>query len=75
VEIHAHDGRSWMTEGHNVPGNADNPMNWTDISAKFRECASVAAKPVSEKVIAGVIDLAEKLESLADATELLRNLC
>jgi 2-methylcitrate dehydratase PrpD len=74
VEIHAHDGRSWMKEGHHVPGNADNPMDWTDISAKFRECASVAAKPVSDKVIASVIDLAEKLESLADATALLRNL-
>jgi 2-methylcitrate dehydratase PrpD len=74
VEIHAHDGRSWMKEGHNVPGNADNPMDWTDISTKFRECASVAAKPVSEKVIASVIDLAEELESLPDATALLREL-
>ena len=74
VEILAHDGRSWIREGHNVPGNADNPMDWSDISAKFRECASVAAKPVSEQAIDDAISLTGKLENLTDATELLRAL-
>ena len=74
VEIHAQDGRSWTKEGHNVPGNADNPMDWRDMSAKFRACASVAANPVSDKIIASVIGLAENLESLPDATVLLRDL-
>jgi 2-methylcitrate dehydratase PrpD len=74
VEIHAQDGRSWTKEGHNVPGNADNPMDWTDISAKFRECASVAAKPVSDKSIETTLALAENLENLIDATELLHGL-
>ena len=74
VEIHAHDGRSWTNEGHNVPGNADNPMDWTDISTKFRECASVAAKPVSEKSIETTLALAENLENLSDATKLVRGL-
>jgi 2-methylcitrate dehydratase PrpD len=74
VEIHAHDGRSWMKEGYKVPGNADNPMNWTDISAKFRECASVAANPVPLKMIETTVALAENLEDLTDATELVRGL-
>ncbi len=74
VEIHARDGRSWTKEGHNVPGNADNPMTWSDVCEKFRECASVAANPVSDKVMSRVIELAEKLESMPDATELLRDL-
>lgn len=74
VEIQTHDGRSWIRDGHNVPGNADNPMSWGGISAKFRECASVAVKPLSQQAIDHAIVLAEKLESLADATELMRAL-
>jgi 2-methylcitrate dehydratase PrpD len=72
VEILTLDGRRWMREGSAVPGNADNPMSWTDVSTKFCECATVAARPISDKIIASVIDLAEKLESLPDATELLQ---
>jgi 2-methylcitrate dehydratase PrpD len=74
VEIQAHDGRSWTKEGQKVPGNADNPMDWTEISAKFRECASVAANPVSAKSIESTVALAEDLENLSDATELLGGL-
>ena len=74
VEIHTHDGRSWTKEGRNVPGNADSPLSISDISAKFRECASVAANPISNQSIENAIALAEKLENLEDATELLRAL-
>jgi 2-methylcitrate dehydratase PrpD len=74
VEIHARDGRHWIKEGRNVPGNADNPMTWADICAKFRECASVAANPVSDKTLADVQGLAEILEDLPDVIELVRSL-
>jgi 2-methylcitrate dehydratase PrpD len=74
VEIVARDGRRWLEEGRNVPGNADNPMSWPDICAKFRECGSVAVTPVPNDVLARAEDLARTLETLADATKLIRSL-
>ena len=74
VEIVARDGRRWLEEGRNVPGNADNPLGWTDICAKFRECGSVAVTPVPNKVLARAEDIARRLETLGDATELIRGL-
>jgi 2-methylcitrate dehydratase PrpD len=74
VEIVARDGRRWLEEGRNVPGNADNPMSWTDICAKFRECGSVAVTPVPNNVLARTEDLARTLETLGDATDLIRGL-
>lgn len=72
VEIVAYDGRRWLEEGRNVPGNAENPMSWADICVKFRECGSVAATPLPDTVQARAEDLAWRLEELPDATELIR---
>ena len=74
VEVRTHDGRHWIMEGHNVPGNAGNPMTWPDIHAKFRQCASVAARPVSEETLSDILSHAGSLEALPDATVLLRDL-
>jgi 2-methylcitrate dehydratase PrpD len=74
VEIHARDGRSWTKEGHNVPGNAENPMTWSDVCEKFRECASVAANPVCDSTVKATVALAENIENMTDATELMRAL-
>ena len=74
VEIVSRDGRSWLREGRQVPGNGDNPMSWTDICDKFRECAGMAAVPPSGEKVARALDLAGRLESLPDATELARAL-
>lgn len=72
VEIVATDGRRWTVQGAQVPGNADNPMTWDDISAKFRECASVCVTPLNTAKVGRAIDLAQGLETLTDATELIR---
>lgn len=72
VEIILNDGRRWLQEGHNVPGNSENPMNWADICTKFRECASVAVNPVPIPAQIKAEDLAWRLEELPDATELIR---
>jgi len=72
VEIVARDGRHWLEEGRKVPGNADNPMIWDDICAKFRECCAVAIEPVPESAKVRAADLAERMERLPDATELIR---
>lgn len=74
VEIVAADGRRWLKTGVAVPGNADNPMSWDDVCAKFRECAGVAALPLAAKQIARAEALARALEDVVDATELVRTL-
>jgi 2-methylcitrate dehydratase PrpD len=74
VEIHMKDARSWIKEGRDVPGSPDNPMSWADISAKFRECASVAARPLSNAQLDHAENLARSLEQLADGTEIIRSL-
>jgi 2-methylcitrate dehydratase PrpD len=72
VEIVTRDGRRWLEEGRKVPGNADNPMSWEDVCAKFRECSSVAVEHVAESDAVEAIGLAERLENLPDATRLIR---
>lgn len=72
VEIITQDGGRWLEEGRMVPGNADNPMSWEDVASKFFECAAVSARPVPEEVSARAVALAERLETLEDATELVR---
>jgi 2-methylcitrate dehydratase PrpD len=72
VEIRTRDGRSWMREGCAVPGNADNPMSWDDISAKFRECAAESVRAISIDKITRATELAQDLDHAADATEIMR---
>ena len=72
VEIVARDGRRWLREGHEVPGNADNPMDWDGICAKFAECASVCINPPAEAKVARTAEMARRLEDVADAKELIR---
>jgi 2-methylcitrate dehydratase PrpD len=72
VDILMQDGRRWSAVGHRVPGNADNPMTWEDVAAKFRECARVSAEPLPEVRVRQAIALARGLEEAADATELIR---
>ena len=74
VEITAADGRSWVKTGEGVPGNADNPMHWDDIIAKFRECASVAAKPVAAERLARTQTSIRWLESAPDITPVIKAL-
>ena len=74
VEIRTRDGRRWIAEGRNVPGNADNPMNWNNIADKFRECAAAAVNPLTKDTATKAIELAMELDMLPDATALIRSL-
>ncbi|MFN8682392.1 MmgE/PrpD family protein [Paracoccus sp. P2] len=72
VEVVAKDGRRWLREGQGVPGNADNPMSWDGVYAKFAECASVSAVPIADDRILQAQGFARNLDDLDDATELIR---
>jgi len=74
VAIVTRDGRTFERIGNKVPGSPDAPITWDGIAQKFTGCASVAAVPVSAEKIGKVVDMTRELESLDDATELLRAL-
>lgn len=72
VEVLAKDGQRWLVEGHHVLGNADAPLTWDDICAKFRECAAVSVNPLPPDRLARAEELARGLADLDDATDLIR---
>ena len=66
------DGRTIERLGNNVPGSPEAPITWNGIAEKFEDCASVAAVPLSADKIKAAQEMARNLESLDDATALLR---
>lgn len=74
VEIISRDGRRWIKDGVEVPGNADNPMTWDDIGAKFAECAAASINPIEGGNVVRAMELARTLETLPDATALIATL-
>lgn len=72
VEVFARDGRQWLRVGEKVPGNADAPLDWDQLGKKFDECASVAAVTLAPDRLSRAKDIALDLDSVADATELIR---
>ena len=74
VEIVLRDGRRFERVGTGVPGSVEAPMTWEDIVRKFLECASFAPEPFPSERVAAVHRTVDRLESVADATEILRAL-
>ena len=72
VEIVTRDGRRLERVGTSVPGSPESPMTWADVARKFEECASVARTPPSPGQIGAAQQMARELDSLDDATEILR---
>lgn len=72
VSITTTDGRILERTGENVPGSAEAPLSWDDIARKFSECASLAYRVPSAEQVQRVQQMARHLETLPDATELLR---
>jgi 2-methylcitrate dehydratase PrpD len=74
LEITTRDGRRFERVGDKVPGSPEAPLSWDAIVAKFRDCASVAARPIAQEKIEQAQEKARNLESLDDATMLLKAL-
>lgn len=70
MEIVTHDGRRLVRVGDNVPGSPEAPMSWDALASKFRDCASVAARPLVAERTEEAIELVRNLESLEDSTML-----
>ena len=72
VEIVTRDGRAFSKVGTGIPGSAEKPMTWEDIARKFDDCARSAVKPFTGLEIQKLVAMGRNLESLADATDVLR---
>ncbi|MBK9607831.1 MAG: MmgE/PrpD family protein [Betaproteobacteria bacterium] len=74
VDLVTRDGRRFTRVGDRVPGGPEAPLTWDQIARKFADCASCAARTIAPERIRKAQDFAHGLESLADATELVRTL-
>jgi 2-methylcitrate dehydratase PrpD len=74
IDVATLDGRTLSRVGDHVPGSPEAPMTWDQIAQKFADCASCAARPVPAERIRKAQELAHRLESLPDATELMQAL-
>jgi hypothetical protein len=57
-----------------VPGSAEAPMSWDDVVRKFVDCAAFAPVKKTHQQIELVHRTLQRLETLDDATNVLRML-
>jgi 2-methylcitrate dehydratase PrpD len=72
VEIKTKDGKVYSKRVDTSYGSPENPMNMDAIAAKLRDCASYAAKPLSQKNVEKLIQLVSQLEAVSDVEEVVR---
>ena len=72
VEVTTRDGRFFSKQMESVPGDSRNPVGWPEIEAKFRDTTSFSVRPISSDRVEETIRLVRRLESSADATEVVR---
>ena len=74
LDIVTQDGRMLSRVGDAVPGDAECPMGWDYIEAKFRDCAALAANQPSQANVEAAHLVQRGLDQLDDATDILRAL-
>lgn len=74
IEIVMKDGRRFERVGRDVPGSAEAPMSWDDLVVKFLDCASLAPVPRSPSVLLTVCETVRTLETVSDASGMVRAL-
>jgi 2-methylcitrate dehydratase PrpD len=72
IEIRTKDGRTLTATPTSVPGDPNSPVDQSLLEAKFRDCASFAARPIAARNLDRVIEMVWDLESVPDATEIIR---
>jgi 2-methylcitrate dehydratase PrpD len=72
VTITLEDGKEYTDEVEHCLGSVERPMTFKDVTRKFRECAVCALKPLPTAKVEKMIELVDRLEKLADATEIIK---
>lgn len=70
VEVHTKDGQS-MVKREDIPyGNPANPVSDAELTAKFRECARYAPKPLNKAKVKELIQTILELEKVENIKEI-----
>ena len=72
VEIVTRDGRRFEHRSTSVPGDPKNPVSWERLEAKFHDCVSFSARPVAAEKADDAAGMIRVLETLPDATAVVR---
>jgi len=72
VTIRTKDGKAYEHQAAGMPGDVNNPVSQERLEDKFRDCASYSANPIAEADIERIITLCAELETVDDATDLVR---
>lgn len=72
VEVVTRDGRKLEHRPGGVPGDPQHPVSWEALERKFRDCVSFSAKPVPAGNIDRAAERIRALDTLTDATEIVR---
>lgn len=74
IEIETKDGKRY-SNGVDVPyGNPKRPIASEDLIAKFKDCVSFSARPLSEDNVEAIIEMMGKIEELKDVSSIIRML-
>ncbi len=71
VEIETKDGKRYTMHVETMPGHPQNPLSWSGLAEKLKECRHWSARPLSEGKLEQLCHMTEHLESLDDVTEML----
>ena len=71
ITVRRTDGRSVTVEATDPIGSPQKPLSDAQFEAKFRDCARNAVRPLSDASVDAVLAAIGRLETLADARELL----
>jgi 2-methylcitrate dehydratase PrpD len=71
ITVMRRDGRSITVEATDPIGSPKRPLTDTQFEAKFRDCARSAVQPLSGPSVDAVLSAIGRLETLADARELM----
>jgi 2-methylcitrate dehydratase PrpD len=72
VTIVTSDGIEYSEEVEYFLGSIEKPMTFDDCATKFKECAACSLKPLTSRTVNRIIKLVRQLETLNDATEIIK---
>ena len=74
VEIVTNSGQILRAIGDRIPGDVEAPLGWDYLSDKFREAMSFSYQPLSASAIEGAEQAIRNLETMSDASGIIRAL-
>ena len=72
VEIRTHDGSVYAQRVDHPLGDTQNPMSHQQLQAKFRDCVSFSVKPIPDARVERAMERISELETVPDATSVIR---